>query len=106
VPYRAFTPRVRGDFTLADVRLTDADMDRLVDLAPYMNTGALTVHPSTRLARVHLLFRSLGLRHLTVTDSANTVVGIITRRDITDAESRVPSPPPSPDLARGHSHQY
>jgi CBS domain-containing protein len=65
-------------------KLAESDMDRLLDLGPYMNAAAITVHPSARLARVHLLFRSLGLRHLAVTNSENTITGIITRRDITD----------------------
>lgn len=87
LPYRAFAARERRERTVADVHLDESELDRLIDLAPYMNAGALTVHPSAQLARVHLLFRSLGLRHLTLTDSSSTVIGIITRRDITDAMS-------------------
>jgi predicted transcriptional regulator len=85
LPYRAFAPRLRRELTVADLSLADVDLDCLVDVAPYMNAGAISVHPSTSLSRVHLLFRSLALRHLTVTDSMDTALGIISRTDITDA---------------------
>jgi len=84
LPYRAFASRLRRELTVADLKLAESDMNRQVDLGPYMNAAAMAVHPSARLSRVHLLFRSLGLRHLTVTNSENTVLGMITRRDITD----------------------
>ena len=32
--------------------------------------------------RTYIIFRTLGLRHLTVVDGANRVVGIISRKDL------------------------
>lgn len=64
--------------------LSDDECEQWLDLTPYMNVSATTIHHSTYLGRVHLFFRNLGLRHLTVVDSQNAVVGIITRRDVTE----------------------
>ena len=36
------------------------------------------------LQRAYLLFRTMGLRHMYVTDSANCVVGVLTRKDLMD----------------------
>eukprot|EP01099_Mayorella_cantabrigiensis_P003990 TRINITY_DN2994_c0_g1_i1.p1 TRINITY_DN2994_c0_g1~~TRINITY_DN2994_c0_g1_i1.p1 ORF type:complete len:105 (-),score=19.61 TRINITY_DN2994_c0_g1_i1:61-375(-) len=53
-----------------------------MDLTPYMNGSSLSVHHTTRMTRVYDLFRRVGLRHLTIVNSTNTIVGIITRVDI------------------------
>mmetsp|Transcript_10749 Transcript_10749/g.14032 ORF Transcript_10749/g.14032 Transcript_10749/m.14032 type:complete len:140 (+) Transcript_10749:2-421(+) len=74
--------------TIQDVisNLTFSDYDKVLDLRPYMNSGALTVHHSVNMSRVHLLFRALGLRHLTVVNTANNVIGIITRQELCSSE--------------------
>ena len=56
-----------------------------VDLAPYMDEHPLSVHSSYPLAKVHTLFRSLGLRHLVIVNSDNTVYGIVTRKELCSA---------------------
>lgn len=61
--------------------LQEREMD--IDLSPYMNTAALTVHHSTHAEKVQTMFRALGLRHLTVVNSTNQVVGMLTRADVT-----------------------
>ncbi|CAG7832930.1 unnamed protein product [Allacma fusca] len=53
-----------------------------VNLLPYVNTSAFSVSADMSLHRGYSLFRSLGLRHLIVTDNHNQVVGIITRKDL------------------------
>mmetsp|Transcript_15695 Transcript_15695/g.44525 ORF Transcript_15695/g.44525 Transcript_15695/m.44525 type:complete len:879 (+) Transcript_15695:66-2702(+) len=69
---------------LEDVTLYQADLDEMyVDLTPYMHTSALTVHHTTHATRIHRLFRAMGLRHLTIVNSKNQVVGIITRKHLT-----------------------
>lgn len=52
----------------------------MLDLGPYVNTSAAAVQSSFSVERAHMLFRSLGLRHLSVVDAHNRVRGIITRK--------------------------
>ncbi|XP_039624939.1 chloride channel protein C-like [Polypterus senegalus] len=56
--------------------------DVFINLEPYINQSATTVHNGFSLHRTYRIFRKLGLRHLTVVDKKNQVVGIITRKDL------------------------
>ena len=47
-----------------------------------MNRSAPRIEEDFSLHRTYIVFRTLGLRHLTVVDMANRVVGIITRKDL------------------------
>ncbi|GBG34501.1 H+/Cl- exchange transporter 7 [Hondaea fermentalgiana] len=67
-------------------KLSQDDLQRVVDLRPYLNSSALTVHHSVYISRVHQLFRHLGLRHLTVVNTSNHVVGIVTRAQLHSIE--------------------
>ncbi|ETE68701.1 Chloride channel protein A, partial [Ophiophagus hannah] len=53
-----------------------------INLDPYINKSAVSVQAHFSLQRTYIIFRSLGLRHLTVVDLQNEVVGIITRKDL------------------------
>ncbi|XP_020629537.1 chloride channel protein C-like [Orbicella faveolata] len=53
-----------------------------IDLSPYVNHSAPTVQETFSLHRTYIIFRTLGLRHLTVVDKKNRVKGIITRKDL------------------------
>ncbi|XP_028592848.2 chloride channel protein C-like [Podarcis muralis] len=55
---------------------------RFINLEPYINKSAVSVQAHFSLQRTYIIFRSLGLRHLTVVDLQNQVVGIITRKDL------------------------
>lgn len=66
-----------------DVQLAShADKELALDFRPWMNRAPLTVRPETSARRVYIIFRTLGLRHLCVTDASNRVVGMITRKDV------------------------
>ena len=47
-----------------------------------MNVSAPAVPEHFSLHRTYIIFRTLGLRHLTVVNGHNSVVGIITRKDL------------------------
>ena len=49
---------------------------------PYINQSALCIAEKFSLQRTYIIFRTLGLRHLTVVNSRNIVKGIITRKDL------------------------
>ncbi|XP_008113070.2 chloride channel protein C [Anolis carolinensis] len=53
-----------------------------INLEPYINKSAMSIQAHFSLQRSYIIFRSLGLRHLTVVDLQNQVVGIITRKDL------------------------
>uniref|UniRef100_A0A7S3G1X6 Chloride channel protein n=1 Tax=Palpitomonas bilix TaxID=652834 RepID=A0A7S3G1X6_9EUKA len=57
---------------------------RWLDLTPYMNPAAYTVSHVAPLSRVFRIFRYLGLRHLPVLSRGGQVMGMITRKDITE----------------------
>ncbi|XP_063155341.1 chloride channel protein C-like [Candoia aspera] len=62
---------------------TDPQYHQLfINLEPYINKSAVSVQAHFSLQRTYIIFRSLGLRHLTVVDLQNKVVGIITRKDL------------------------
>ena len=67
---------------LRDDAVDDADLDSPMDLRPFMNPVPVTVQLQCPLSRVFTLFRSLGMRHLVVTDLNNEVQGIISRQTI------------------------
>ena len=47
-----------------------------------MNQSAISVPGKFSLERTYIIFRSLGLRHVTVVDETNHVIGVITRKDL------------------------
>ncbi|KAM9200256.1 chloride channel protein C-like [Mergus octosetaceus] len=53
-----------------------------INLEPYINKSAMSVQAHFSLQRTYIIFRTLGLRHLTVVDPQNRVVGVITRKDL------------------------
>ncbi|CAH2285151.1 chloride channel C-like [Pelobates cultripes] len=53
-----------------------------INLEPYINKSAVAVQSHFSLHRTYVLFRTLGLRHLTVVDLQNRAVGMITRKDL------------------------
>ncbi|XP_030070085.1 chloride channel protein C isoform X2 [Microcaecilia unicolor] len=57
-----------------------------INLKPYLNKSAVAVQAHFSLHRTYIIFRTLGLRHLTVVDLQNQVVGMITRKDLTTCQ--------------------
>uniref|UniRef100_A0A0A9YRE8 Chloride channel protein n=1 Tax=Lygus hesperus TaxID=30085 RepID=A0A0A9YRE8_LYGHE len=67
---------------IKDIYIPNEEMDKTLDLRPYMNPSPYTVHDTASLPRIFRLFRALGLRHLVVVTDTNEVVGMVTRKDI------------------------
>ncbi|XP_070575370.1 chloride channel protein C-like [Ptychodera flava] len=53
-----------------------------INLAPYYNQSAPCVEDNFSLHRTYIIYRTMGLRHLTVVDRRNQVVGMLTRKDL------------------------
>ena len=64
-----------------DETLDDEDAAGL-DVASFMHRAPLAVQADFPATRVYSVFTTLALRHLTVTDAENRVLGIITRKDV------------------------
>ena len=56
--------------------------EQKLDLRPYINTSAVSIQSTFSVYRTYILFRTLGLRHLTVVDELNRVVGLVTRKEM------------------------
>ncbi|NWX04588.1 CLCD protein, partial [Caloenas nicobarica] len=68
---------------LLNLYTTDPRYQQLfINLEPYINKSAMSVQAHFSLHRTYIIFRTLGLRHLTVVDPKNRVVGVITRKDL------------------------
>lgn len=49
---------------------------------PFINRSIPSVNENFSLRRTYLFFRSFGMRHLIIVDENNSVVGILTRKDL------------------------
>ena len=58
------------------------ELDFEIFQVPYVNTSAHSIRTDMSIQRAYNMFRSLGLRHLVITDHQSQVVGIITRKDL------------------------
>ena len=56
--------------------------DYFVNLSPYINDSGVCVPQHFSLHRSYILFRTMGIRHMTVVSHTNQVMGIITRKDL------------------------
>ena len=53
-----------------------------IEIEPFVDVSAMSVRDDCPTSRAFLVFRSLGLRHLTVVNKMNAPVGMITRKDL------------------------
>jgi len=61
---------------------SESESRMYIDLSPFVNKSAIKLSASFSFMEAYKLFRLLELRHLTVIDDFNNVVGIITRHDL------------------------
>ncbi|XP_054821234.1 chloride channel protein CLC-d-like [Prosopis cineraria] len=67
---------------LNDIHLSSDDLEKYIDLAPFLNPSPYIVPEDMSLSKVYNLFRQLGLRHLFVVPRPSCVLGLITRKDL------------------------
>lgn len=65
---------------------TDVEREMWIDLRPYMNAHPHSLREGSSLARTFDLFRTMGLRHLLITDDYNRLKGIVSRKDLYGVE--------------------
>jgi chloride channel 7 len=72
-----------GDREAMIARLTAPEFrDLYVNLSPYVDQSSYSVPETFSLERGYNLFRSMGLRHITVVDKFNFPVGMLSRKDL------------------------
>ena len=64
------------------LKINEADRPLWMDLRPYVDATAHTINEHTSILRTYRMFRTMGLRHLCVTNKHNHVLGIVTRADL------------------------
>ena len=88
VPAEAFVTTFPHRENISDVAKhlpTRPEMDNLwIDLRPYMNFNTYTLTPQTTLSRAYTMFRGLGLRHVMIMNESSNVIGMITRKEISE----------------------
>jgi len=62
--------------------LGEDEQEKRIDLRPFFDPSPYVVTELMPLRRVYRLFNQIGVRHLTVIDHREQVVGMITRKDI------------------------
>ena len=75
-------PQLRLTASDAPLLMGNSDGARKLDLRPMMELAPHSVMHTMPLPRLHHSVRTLGLRHVFVTDTRNEVMGVITRKDL------------------------
>lgn len=65
-------------------QMTAEELAASIDIAPFMQRHPFIVHADARLSRAYRLFRTMGLRHMYITPSKPMVVGVVTRKDLSE----------------------
>ncbi len=76
------SPHLATDELLQQYMNEETYSDYFVNLSPYINDSGVCVPQHFSLLRAYILFRTLGLRHMTVVTHTNQVEGILTRKDL------------------------
>ncbi|XP_040569447.1 chloride channel protein C-like [Lepeophtheirus salmonis] len=76
------SPHLATDELLQQYVNEETYSDYFVNLSPYINDSGVCVPQHFSLHRAYILFRTLGLRHMTVVTPTNQIHGILTRKDL------------------------
>jgi len=83
IPYERFM-QAESELYFKDKEydLREDELERWVDLSPYINASAVTVPDNCELHVAYNIFKSLGLRHLCVLNDRGNVMGMVTRHEL------------------------
>eukprot|EP00051_Salpingoeca_urceolata_P009927 m.120580 g.120580 ORF g.120580 m.120580 type:complete len:797 (-) comp16508_c0_seq1:1550-3940(-) len=88
LPRSAFTDAYPRWPTIQDVEVSPDDLDKYVDLGPYLNPSPYFVFSVVSFSKIFRLFRTMGLRHLVIVNNDCQVVGVVTRKDLSNITSQ------------------
>lgn len=71
-----------------EICLSFDDLNDSIDLTPYMDPSPYVMQQLAPASTVFRLYRTMGLRHIPVVTKTNKLVGIITRKDLTNFRFR------------------
>jgi chloride channel 7 len=80
--------------------LTAEELAARLDIRPFMQRHPFIVHADARLSRAYRLFRTMGLRHMYITPSKPQVVGVVTRKDLSEENAALTLGERAADAAR------
>ena len=66
-------------------KVATANRSAVMNLQPYIDTAAFTIHESATFQRTYKMVRTLGLRQLIVVNKFHQVLGIVTRVDVVNS---------------------
>ena len=81
--------------------LSAEELAARLDIRPFMQRHPFIVHADARLSRAYRLFRTMGLRHMYITPSKPQVVGVVTRKDLSEENAALTLGERAADAARG-----
>ena len=80
--------------------LSAEELAARLDIRPFMQRHPFIVHADARLSRAYRLFRTMGLRHMYITPSKPQVVGVVTRKDLSEENAALTLGERAADAAR------
>ena len=69
-------------------KVATSNRSAYMNLFPYIDTAAFTIHESATFQRTYKMFRTLGLRQLIVVNKYHQVLGMVTRVDLVSSHDK------------------
>lgn len=72
-----------------ELHFSEVEMSQLVDLRPFMQRHPWLIPNTAPLSRAYRLFRNMGLQHMYVIQERPQVMGIVSRKDLSEANAKL-----------------